>query len=63
VADQFIRIIESGCLKHKIDSPQGSDAEELRVLQRDIKDLTAKVMKLDHGKTLAEVATPRRRPD
>jgi Tetracyclin repressor-like, C-terminal domain len=62
VADEFIRIIESGCLRHKIDSPQGSDAEELRVLQRDIKALTAMVMKLDHRNTLARAATPRRRP-
>jgi hypothetical protein len=62
VADEFIRIIESGCLRHKIDSPQGADAEELRILQRDIKALTAMVMKLDHRNSLARTATPRRRP-
>jgi TetR/AcrR family transcriptional regulator, cholesterol catabolism regulator len=62
VADEFIRIVESGCLRHKIDSPQGSNAEELRVLQREIKDLTAMVMKLDHRNTLAPAATPRRHP-
>jgi hypothetical protein len=61
VADEFIRIIESGCLRHT-DSPRGSDAEELRILQRDIKDLKAMVMKLDQGNTLKRPATPRRRP-
>jgi hypothetical protein len=61
VADEFIRIIESGCLRHKTDNNRESGAEELRILQRDIKDLTAMVMKLNHGNTLAGPGRPRRR--
>jgi AcrR family transcriptional regulator len=62
VAEEFIRILESGYLTHRMEDNPASCVQEIQALRREIEDLKSMVAALVHANQTSETATSRKHP-
>jgi AcrR family transcriptional regulator len=61
VAEEFIRILESGYLTQRLEQPYASCAQEVQALRREVVELKAMMQSLIHAHQAGKAATSRKR--